>query len=248
VPSELDLLTVNLWGLPWPAAQTRRVRKRRLAAHLARRLYDIVGIQELWWPWRRTLRLASLVVPETRRDSGLALAGTLRGRDARVEHFRHGAGIDRLKSKGVLRARVEARGGEPLSVWVVHLQAGARHAGVRSRQVGELLGMLAPERSPLVLMGDFNFHEGCEEDRRSAERLHSAGLEDAALALGRAEPTYHSGSNPYARGGRAHRFDRVYLRDGSGVRLCALAADVLDLRPHPVSDHHPLRVRLRVTS
>jgi endonuclease/exonuclease/phosphatase family metal-dependent hydrolase len=247
VPSDLDVLTVNLWGLPWPVSRERRVRKRRLAVHLARRVYDIVGIQELWWPWRRTLELASLVLPETRRDSGLALAGRLPSLGAAVEHFEHGAGIDRLKRKGVLRANVEAPGGEPLSVWVVHLQAGRRHAAVRTRQVDALAASLAREPRPVVLMGDFNFHEGCAEDRRSAERLLAGGLADAALALEREHPTYHARSNRYARRDGAHRFDRVYLRDGAGLRLRPLAADVLDLGPHAVSDHHPLRVRVRIS-
>jgi endonuclease/exonuclease/phosphatase family metal-dependent hydrolase len=245
---ELDLLTVNLWGLPWPFARERRARKRRFSEHLARASYDVIGIQELWWPWRGALELSSLVVPGSSRDSGLALAGRLAARDVRVEHFDEGAGPDRLKRKGVLRASLETPAGDALALWVVHLQAGRRHGAIRARQVRQLLDSQAGERRPLVLMGDFNFYEGSQEDRTSAERLAAAGLADAALALACAEPTYHAETNRYLRARRhAHRFDRVYLRHGEGLRLRPLAAEVLRLRPHPVSDHHPLRVRVRLS-
>lgn len=248
VATELDVLTANLWGLPWPVSRERHARKRRFAELLARAAYDVVGIQELWWPWHRTLRLETLSLPRSSRDSGLALAGRLVGRAAaQVEHFRHGAGTDRLKRKGSLRASVESVAGE-LCVCVAHLQAGRRHADVRARQIGELLDRLEAERRPVVLMGDFNFYEDAEEDRRSDERVRAAGFEDAARALARAEPTFHAASNPYVRGRRtAHRFDRVYLRGGSGLRLEPLQAEVLRLAPRPVSDHHPLRVRVRVS-
>jgi endonuclease/exonuclease/phosphatase family metal-dependent hydrolase len=246
---DLDILTVNLWGLPWPLTRDRHARKRRFKEHLARRAYDLVGIQELWWPWRRTLALASLALPRTRRDSGLALAGRLPVRDeVRVRHFRHGGGVDRLKRKGALRASVEMPSGDLLSVCVAHLQAGRRYAAVRARQLRQLLDHLDVERRPVALMGDFNFHDECEEDRRGAEHLRSAGFADAALALAQAEPTYHAASNAYLRPRhRAHRFDRVYLRDGGGLRLRPLKAEVVHLRPRPVSDHHPLRVRVRVS-
>lgn len=245
--TELDLLTVNLWGLPWPVARERRARKLRFAEHLARQAYDLVGIQELWWPWRRSLRLGSLVLPRTRRDSGLALAGRLPVREARVQHFRAGRGLDRLKRKGFLRASVETPSGERLAVCVVHLQAARRHAAARARQLDELLERLAGEREPLVLMGDFNLHDECPEDGRSAASLRSAGFADAALALARAEPTWHAPSNPYVPRRRAQRFDRVYLRDGGGLRLRPLAAEVVRVAPRPVSDHHPLRVRVGVS-
>jgi endonuclease/exonuclease/phosphatase family metal-dependent hydrolase len=97
-------------------------------------------------------------------------------------------------------------------------------------------------------MGDFNFHEDQAQDQRSAERLHAAGFADAALELAQVEPTYHSASNPYVRGPEeVQRFDRVYLKGGSGLQVEPLQAEVVRLDPQPVSDHHPLRVRVRIT-
>jgi endonuclease/exonuclease/phosphatase family metal-dependent hydrolase len=246
VTLKLDLLTANLWGLPWPVARARRDRKRRFIEHLTKTDYDVVGIQELWWPWWKPRDLASVIRPRTRRDSGLALAARLPVRDEiRVDHFADHAGFDRLKRKGALRASVETPLGTALSVCVAHLQAGRRHAQVR--QLGQLLAGLARDRRPTLLMGDFNLHGDVEEDRRSAERLRSAGFVDAALALSQGEATYVS-SNPYVRRRVAdERFDRVYLRDASDVRLQPLEADVVRVHPRPLSDHHPLRVRIRLS-
>ncbi len=170
---ELQVLTMNLWGLPWPVARDRRDRKRRFLEHMLQFPYDLVGIQELWWPWRRSLRRAPLVLPRSRRDSGLVLAGRLPLHGAaRVEPFRDHAGPDRLKRKGLLRAVVAPHPEVRLCTVVTHLQAGRRR---------------------------------CSE-----------------------------------------RFDRVYLRGGDGVRLVPLEAEVLRVGPRPLSDHHPLRVRLAI--
>jgi endonuclease/exonuclease/phosphatase family metal-dependent hydrolase len=245
---ELDLLTMNLWGLPWPLARERRDRKRRFVEHLVRGAYDLVGIQELWWPWRRSLGHAPLVVPPSRRDSGLGLAGRLRAcGSARVEHFRDHAGVDRLKRKGVLRTTVEAHPDVRLCAVVTHLQAGRRQARARAAQVDQLLDTVSGERRPVVLMGDFNLHRESALDRRSEARLAAAGFVDAALAVSRSEPTYDS-SNPFVRRRRcAERFDRVYLREGGDVRLEPIEAEVVRVRPRPLSDHHPLRVRVAIS-
>jgi len=246
VTCELDLLTVNLWGLPWPFSRDRRARERRFAEHLSGGAYDLVGVQELWWPWRRALARGPLVIPSSPRDAGLALAGRLPIREARVEHFRDHCGIDRLKRKGVLYARADAPRGAVLAVAVLHLQAGRRHASVRARQLDELLCGLGSETGPVVLLGDFNFYADVVEDQRSADRLVAAGFCDAAHVVDRPEPTFVA-SNPYVRRSEAgERFDRVYLRDGSDLRLRPVATEVVHA-PSPLSDHHPLRVRVRLT-
>lgn len=247
IPAELDILTVNLWGLPWPWSRERLGRKRRFAAHLAETDYDIIGIQELWWPWHRALRVDDLHIPRARRDAGLALASrvTLVG-EARVEHFDHRAGLDGLKRKGVLSASIEPAPGARLSAHVTHLQAGREHAHVRARQIDQLLRTVADPTLPAVLMGDFNFHDGIADDERSERRLLDAGFVDAAVAGACLDATYTS-SNPYVRWrDRTERLDRVYLRDGTRTSLRTVDVQVVDLFPHPVSDHHPVRVRVRL--
>jgi endonuclease/exonuclease/phosphatase family metal-dependent hydrolase len=221
------------------------VRRLRFREHVLASAYDLIGIQELWWPWRRALELESLMLPASRRDCGLALAGRLRMRmAARVHHFRHHAGPDRLKRKGVLTTRVETEDGLELTVHVTHLQAGRRCGSVRAKQVEEILQVVAQEHGPALLMGDFNFHHGDGDDDRSCERLAAAGLDDAAGATG-TRPTFTS-VNRYVRHRQCHeRFDRVFLRSADGVRLEPVEVEVLD-RMTPLSDHHPLRVRIEV--
>ena len=244
----LDVLTMNLWGLPWPLARDRRVRKRRFLDHLLGTSYDIVGIQELWWPWRTAFQLESLLLPESQRDSGLALAGRLQAAQRpQVHHFRAGTGIDRLKRKGIMTARVGlGNDREEMAVHVTHLQAGPGKGEIRARQVDELLALVASDSAPAMVMGDFNFHDGEPADEKAIERLAAEGFEDAAPSGGEHQPTYVS-TNPYVRRHRcAERFDRVFLRSGRGTRLAAKAARVLNDLTSPFSDHHPLHVCVQV--
>ena len=243
----LDVLTANLWGLPWPLARDRHTRKRRFLDHLRASAYDVIGIQELWWPWRRAFQLESLLLPESRRDSGLALAATLTvTAPPRVHHFAGGTGIDRLKRKGVMTAHVRLDGGTELAVHVTHLQAGPAKGEVRARQVDELLELVADDSTPAVVMGDFNFHAGDAADARACARLEQAGFEDAVPETAASSSTYVS-SNPYVRRRRcAERFDRVFLKSARGTKLVAAAARVLDDIGSPFSDHFPLHVRVHV--
>ena len=71
----LDILTLNVWGLPWPLSRKRGLRMKRIRACLADRQDDLVGVQELWGGTHRAL-------PQLRRgsgsgDSGLAIGGRL---------------------------------------------------------------------------------------------------------------------------------------------------------------------------
>jgi endonuclease/exonuclease/phosphatase family metal-dependent hydrolase len=240
----LDLLTVNLWGLPWPLAREHARRKRLFRDYLAGAAYHLVAIQELWRPWHRALELERIVLGRSRGDSGLALTGTLDiDGEASVRHFRSHAGADRLKRKGLLSARVTCGRMARLAVHVTHLQAGARHGAVRARQIDEILRHTSSDGAASILMGDFNFYDGNADDRASCARLRAAGFADAAAADARS--TYCS-ANPYARRRDCNqRFDRIFLRDGGGVRLRTRHAEVLD-SVAPFSDHHPLRVRVQV--
>lgn len=243
----IDVLTLNVWGLPWPVAKARRTRFGRILEHLAGTEHHLVGLQELWGRTHRLLRELGPLRPLAGGDSGLALAGDLRPEAPPLSlSFSRGGGPDRLKAKGLIQALVELPLGAELQVVVTHLQAGRRHAAVRAHQVDELLERLAAHPVATVLMGDFNLYSGVAEDEASAARLEAAGFLDAALALGCPAPTYTS-ANPFVGGrlGRrvAERFDRVLLRSGPRVALAPVEARVLDAGP-VLSDHHPLFARL----
>jgi endonuclease/exonuclease/phosphatase family metal-dependent hydrolase len=250
VTLDIDLLTMNLWGLPWPVAHRRRERKLRFFGHLLEAAYDIVGIQELWWPWRNVLPVEHFHIPRSTRDSGLALIGRLKARaEVQVEHYRHRRGIDRLKRKGLLTAIVEPHPDVELAVCVTHLQASRRNADVRACQVDQLLERLHREDRPTVVMGDFNFFADQTEDRHSAKRIAEAGFVDAAETTGSRYATYSS-NNPFVRGGyrghSAERFDRIFLRDAAGYRFEPLELQVAHGLAQPFSDHHPVHVRAQL--
>lgn len=220
----VDLVTVNVWGLPWPLSRHRHRRFERIRRHFAKQRYDVAGLQEAWWPHRDRLGLPGLRFPQGGRDSGLGLAGSAEVADLRLVSFRSVAGTDRLKRKGVLLGRT----GE-LTVAVTHLQASPWHAPVRARQVAQLLEVLQDVRGPLALLGDFNFYGG---DAANAERLLEAGFVDVGGGS-----TYLR-RNPYTWS-HGHRFDRIYLRGGPE----AVEVRVL---PRIFSDHQPLHATIRL--
>lgn len=236
----LSLLTINAWGLPFPAAWWRRgPRFRRLAALLARAEHDVVGLQEVWGGARGLLPGLGLRWPGERGDTGLGAQVAHPIRAQREHRFRRAVGSDRLVKKGLLALQIELPAG---LVWVLvtHLQAGlgAEAMAVRGEQVDELLGVLAELDGAAVLMGDLNLYED-GADLGSAARLAQAGLLDAASHLGDPAHTHRW---------EAARLDRVLLRDGGGLRLSPEAVDVLDdaATEGALSDHRPVRARVRV--
>jgi len=249
VRTDLDLLTMNLWGLPWPLSSERHRRKWRFIDHLIDRPYDLVGLQELWWPWRRAMPRELFRLPVGGRDTGLALGGRLRpAARVDVEHFTASAGIDRLKRKGILAASVATGDGVEMRVYVTHLQADRCHAKVRAQQIEQLLRRLERESLPAVVMGDFNLYANEPEDEISARRIEAAGFIDAAMATQAMRPTYPS-QNAYGRCGESsERFDRVYLRDAAAgdLHFEALGVEEAGVLPRPVSDHHPVHARVRL--
>ena len=228
---ELRVITANLWGLPWPVSRDRVGRKLRFADLLARVRPDIVGLQEVWWPWRLRFPVAPLHVPRSWRDAGLALSGGLRPESqVHLVPFRHHRGADRLKRKGILHSIVRV-GEVELRVFVTHFQAGRRHAAVRLRQAHALRALVERVREPVVCLGDFNFYSG--DDGRSSELLAEAGLRDTALTMGNVSPTFWSR-------GESERFDRIYVRDGASSSIAPRSVTVLSGKDNPWSDHAPV--------
>jgi endonuclease/exonuclease/phosphatase family metal-dependent hydrolase len=106
-------------------------------------------------------------------NGGLAAFGravTLVESDARAwsDCTNWGATFDCPAAKGVLFVRVRLPGGQPVNLFVVHLNAGWAWVlnvfDVRQRQLGELAAFIAskaPARYPTIVMGDFNIRGEC---------------------------------------------------------------------------------------
>lgn len=237
----IQILTLNTWGLPFPIARSSPWRRfpgiRRM---LDQRQADIVGLQEVWRGARRLLDgLEGLRRgPDTRHlDSGLALVSPHPISNLSERSFTAARGVDRLKQKGMLTARVELPEVGPIEVLVTHLQAGGgpANAAVRGLQVEQLLEVVDGWQGPTLVMGDFNLSEGEPVDDQTAARLLAAGFVDTGGAEGNRAPTHADGQ----------RYDRIYLRSPDGV-LSVIGASPL---PWPggeaLSDHLAVETRLR---
>ena len=239
VPSgaELDVLTLNTWGLPTPVAWDRRGRMPDIAQLVTEDAPDVVGLQEVW---RGALHLLDLdlVRPDLAGDSGLALVTPHPVLRRSATAYDEASGSDRLKRKGVLATQIDLPDAGPSWIVVTHLQASdsAEAAQIRADQVDTLLRATSDEQGPAVLMGDFNFYAGNAEDQRSAARLRDAGWVDSTDVAGGAEATYP---------GNGERFDRILVRASDSRCLAPERVEVLHPRTR-LSDHQPVRASLRV--
>ena len=133
----LRVATFNTWGLAYPVASpARELRFPRIEAALEALEADVVGLQEVWrgaWglldlgPRLHQLRHGG--------DTGLALVSPHPVSHMQTHAYDDARGIDAVKRKGVLSARVHLPGADPVVVTVTHLQAGGglRNAQIRGR-------------------------------------------------------------------------------------------------------------------
>ena len=250
--AEIDVLSINIWGLPWPISKHRVSRMQHLD-ELNFDAYDVVGVQEVWrGAWRRIPDRQRIRRPETCADSGLGLTGRLadRAKTLTLVPFAATTGVERLKGKGILLSEVAVPDLGAIWVYVIHFQAGPDSGDVRAAQAEELLMLLEARPGPAVVIGDFNLYRDHALDAATEQRLAEAGLQDAALRVGAPSATYIA-DNPYIwKGEGGERFDRIYLRDGPDVALEVSSVAVLSYAPpaftEPLSDHQPITARIRL--
>jgi len=242
---EIDVLCANLWGLAWPLSKDRGDRLSAAPEALNFSDYDFVGLQEVWRGAHKHLE-GEVRLPDVQVDSGLAVTGKLTaGAPMALHTFEASVGVERFKRKGVLVTQLDVPDYGPVWAYVTHLQAGQAYGEVREAQARELLALVAAAPGPAIILGDFNLHEGDPADDAVAALLTGAGLRDAALIADSEEPTYRA-DNPYIwAAASGERFDRVYLMDGDTASLELLEVEVLDYA-QPLSDHQPVRVKVRV--
>lgn len=235
----ITVVSLNAWGLPAPLAPDRGGRLRAAGAWIAGMGADVVGLQEIWDGAAPLLPLD--VERSGGGDDGLALHTRHAWSDVDVRRFTAGRGWDRLKRKGVLRGRLHRAEGPDVWVYVTHMQAGygRANAGVRERQLDELLAWVDATPGPVIVLGDFNVDEHDPADAGFLARAADAGLVDVAGSLGVVDGTYP---------GDGRRYDRVFVRHGGGWRLVPSTAQVVRYEGDlPVlSDHLPLVCTLAI--
>jgi endonuclease/exonuclease/phosphatase family metal-dependent hydrolase len=265
----LRILTLNVWGLPWPVGTHVPARIAAIGDALPSLAPDVAAFQEAWTADTRIAlaqagRRAGLAHafpdPSGPRQGGLLVLSrdplrdarfvpyTLNGFPERIDHADYWGG------KGYISAEIgSAEDSYAFVATHMHARYAARgqdpYVGHRMAQVVELSAALRALPGPLVAVGDFNFEEGFEEH---AVLTGLTGLEDVARALDRREDTVRwAGSvvRPLGRGGA--RVDYAFIRSGRGASLRPLAIErVLDRtagiagRTTNYSDHAGLLVEL----
>jgi endonuclease/exonuclease/phosphatase family metal-dependent hydrolase len=268
---KLRILTLNVWGLPWPVGTLVPARIAAIGDTLPGLAPDLATFQEAWTADARIALAragarAGLVhafpAPAGERQGGLLVLSreplrdarfvpyTLNGFPERIDHADYWGG------KGYVAAEVGSAG-DAFSFVATHMHA--RYAasgqdaygGHRMAQVVELAIALRALRGPLVAVGDFNFEEGFEEH---AVLTGMTGLADVARALDRREDTVRwpeSVVRPLGRG--SARVDYAFFRSGDGASLRPLSIErVLDRtiglggRTTNYSDHAGLLVELEL--
>jgi endonuclease/exonuclease/phosphatase family metal-dependent hydrolase len=226
--------TLNVWGLPWPLAPGRKARLKRIRTWMDQSDLDVVALQEVWGRSRRHLvdeglGGMTLVLPDTARDSGLAMATRHTVLQDQMVVFQARRGPDALKRKGAWFVTLELPGDQTLTVGTLHLQAGPspKNAAVRRTQVQTVLREMP--QGPMLLMGDFNLHRDHDADLQSHQTLVDGGLTEVTPGKkGRGTSRYGT-----------HRLDRLYVRDLDALGWVAMPVGVS--RDHVFSDHFPVQ-------
>jgi endonuclease/exonuclease/phosphatase family metal-dependent hydrolase len=267
----LRILTLNVWGLPWPVGWKVPERVAAIGDAFPGLAPDVAAFQEAWTAdaciaLAEAGRRAGLVhaFPEPRGPGrgGLLLLSRYPLRDARFVPYALNGFPERIDhadywgGKGFIACEIATADGA-IAVAATHLHAryAAReldpYLGHRMAQVVQLSAALRSRSLPLLAVGDFNFEERFEEN---AVLLGLTGLADVAVALDRREESVRwAGSVARPPGRGAARIDYAFFRSGSETSLRPLAIErVLDRlieiegRPANFSDHAGLLFELEI--
>ncbi len=243
----LRVLTLNVWGLPWPVGRKVPERIAAIGAALPGLAPDVAAFQEAW------TADACIALAEAGRRAGLAHAfpdprGPGRGgllllsrhpmRDARFVPYALNGFPERIDhadywgGKGFAACELETgKGSIAFAATHLHARYAERaldpYVGHRMAQAVQLAAALRAPPDPLVAVGDFNFEQRFEEH---AVLTGLSGLEDVALLLDQREDTVRwAGSTRQVPGSSGRRIDYVFCRSGREASLRALAIErVLD--------------------
>ena len=238
---QIRAATLNAWALPAPLGELVPERMRAIGNELGRLELDLVALQEVWTAAaRRTLvragDAAGLVHAWT-DDAGLGGSGiVILSRHpfaaARVERFSlprvppRPDHPDYYVGKGFVELLLDL---PSCAVRVIATHLHARYQGdvahayraYRTGQIIELATALRSATEPVILLGDLNLQD-TDAEYRVLRGLTC--LRDAAVEIGRREPTV-DGTNPFRNSGREpKRIDYVLVRDGptAGIHVSGL--------------------------
>ncbi len=265
--TELNILTLNTWGVP--NSKDKDIRAAALADYLSTCHHHIIALQEMWTPAAiDTVREGAIKgglehihhFPSGIIGSGLMLLSRFPVEEIGFRRFRLAGAPeplwqgDFLAGKGMAYARLKLPE-TYLDVYNTHVVAQYRpdeqdvHRPHRAAQIFELaqwVNRLSAD-VPVIVMGDFN-----SVPHQPGYRIMTviAGMKDCFGTLHPGEDGYtFIASNPYGRAGHQERLDYVFVRDGGGLTLTPMTAEVTmqstgQAHPPAYADHYGVEATL----
>lgn len=238
-PVELEVISYNTWGLPFPFSPgSRRGRIGGASGWLTQHQAEIVGLQELFGRSRGFMEPGDYGAASSDGvKTGLAVLSTLPMEAEEPVLFTPERQRDILTRKGFVHVTVTLPNGVSLQVFVTHLEAGRAFEG-RQQAARSLLEAVEGVEGPTIVLGDFNLSDDARDTSIEAS-FAEAGWQDAGAGGG---PTHRLFDD---------RFDRIYLKHGDTWCVSALDYAVLG-EDQGVdkgwSDHRPVWARVGVAS
>ncbi|MDD4902286.1 MAG: endonuclease/exonuclease/phosphatase family protein [Patescibacteria group bacterium] len=262
---QLKIITFNIWDLPLWFNKERRARIAKVAEYLKGKNADIICLQETWDKDNQRL-LRERMGPEyfcafgedrskkywlkdfSNFCGGLMIFSKFPvSKESFFPFFRYYSVCEMFGHKGFLEAVVETPRGK-LRVINTHLHSwifwGKKF---RLQQLRRIMDRLGPDRTPVVMGGDFNQHDILSHESFAAMLATNNFSIPASEGLLFSLPTYRK-ENPLVdrwpnRVPFSHRLDYIFTR---GLEQWGFA--VKDHRPivlePPLSDHDPVELIL----
>lgn len=269
------ILCLNAWMIPF---------KRRKANTRARLIgkyskeYDFVALQEVFNRRQRKLITREInrgawfdnryqTTPFLRVNSGVFNLSKYKVIKSSFKRFSRCGDFQCLSGKGVLHTRLKLPDGKELDLYNTHLQPFSSGKDIRKHQIGEILAHIKKTndgKRAVILAGDFNISASRSEYPLVIEQLEEFGLYDAWTLLNYDDPgyTWDSNINKWAQrtdknNRTQHRFDYIFVKDGSRDKIELLSSDIVFDEPlsmskkskkYFLSDHFGVEVKFRLTS
>ena len=266
--SQLQIVSFNIWDLPYWFVKNRRQRILQIAEYLRRLDAEIICLQESFDVYHRRLLYEHLGLEryyasggfeETRRvplavfdtTGGLVIFSKFPIIQYKFIPFNQFTPslIERIGRKGVLEAIIETPYGV-IQVFNIHLHVGKNFLAhsIRVKQLKSVLDRMKSQPNlPIILAGDFN-ENALMEQKKFVTILQSRGLTHS-LHFEQYEfmPSYRI-KNPFVnnwlnRSKYSRRLDYILVRLTEEFDLKVVQYEPMYLIP-PLSDHDPVFLSL----
>lgn len=258
VSDDLNILTLNVWGLPGPLVEDRKERFERLGAQL--NAYDIVTLQETFSDDIEILKQTTGFAYHSRHNNssfyrlGSGLYTLSKYPIIKTDSMTFGrcTVADCLARKGVYMTRIDHPKIGPIDVYTTHYQAEDKPTSEKIRIEEDnavLQEIMARNHSeyPVIVTGDFNF---LPDQLEYKDLLAKLPLIDTFRAFNPNEAGYTSHpDNPYKTDKSPERLDYIFYLPKTGIQYDILDVSVTLNSPvdgYTLSDHYGVKAHFRI--